>query len=157
MILSALLRRATPASWRLAKRFRGKTCSAISQSALQIKNNSVGSESRLVGKALSKIELANKVAGDFDQSLNRLGYSRNRNTLDQHFWVGFKSALFPAWYQLFNLDYLGNARHFSASRRSPFKGIGTDTTEMAITAGFIVEDFDVIEHIGARQRQVQHE
>ena len=46
------------------------------------------------------------------------------------------------------VEYPGNARHIAASCRSPFKGFGTDAAQMAVTARFIVEDFDVIEYIG---------
>ena len=42
-------------------------------------------------------------------------------------------------------------RPFTASCRGPFKGVGTDATQMGMAAGTIVEDLDVIEDIRATQ------
>lgn len=41
-----------------------------------------------------------------------------------------------------------NPWYFAASCRGPFKGLGADVTEMAVTTGFIVKDFDVVEDVG---------
>jgi hypothetical protein len=35
-----------------------------------------------------------------------------------------------------------------ASRRGPFKGLGTDAAEVTVAAGSIVKDFDVIKDVG---------
>ena len=43
-------------------------------------------------------------------------------------------------------------RHFTASSRRPFKGVGTDAAEMGMATSTIVEDLDVVEDVGATQQ-----
>ncbi len=42
-----------------------------------------------------------------------------------------------------------NLRHSPASRRGLFKGLGADTTQVAVTAVTVVEGFNVVEDVGA--------
>jgi len=49
-----------------------------------------------------------------------------------------------------DLDFPRNGRHAGASRRGPFERLGTDAVKVAMASGAIVEDFDVVEDVGAR-------
>ena len=49
------------------------------------------------------------------------------------------------------LDFPRYRRHAGASRRGLFEGLGTDPAQVAVAASSIVEDLDVVEHIGARE------
>lgn len=49
------------------------------------------------------------------------------------------------------MDFPRNGRHAGASRRGPLEGLVIDALEMTVTSGAIVEDFDVVEDVSARQ------
>lgn len=49
------------------------------------------------------------------------------------------------------MDCSRSSRQTSASSRGAFKRLGADAAKMAVAAGSVVERFDVVEDIGARQ------
>ena len=48
-----------------------------------------------------------------------------------------------------NLDCSRFGRHFPASRRGGFERLGTDAANMAVAAGSVVEDLDIVENVGS--------
>ncbi|ANI21820.1 hypothetical protein AB870_26180 (plasmid) [Pandoraea faecigallinarum] len=70
------------------------------------------------------------------------------NPTRRHSTLGYVS---PIAFEKVQDGLLPELRHFPASRQGTFKGLGTDATQMGMTAGSIVKDFDVIEDVGARQ------
>jgi len=50
-----------------------------------------------------------------------------------------------------SLDCPRFGRHFSASRRGGFERLGTDAANMAMAAGSVVEDLDILEDVGTSE------
>ena len=63
--------------------------------------------------------------------------------------VKFQRGVVSCTSQLVIVDFPRYRGHAGASRRGPFKGLGTDTAEVTVAAGSIVKDFDVIKDVGA--------
>jgi len=55
------------------------------------------------------------------------------------------------YHRRLHLDFPRYRGHAAASRRGLFEGFGTDAAQVAMTAGTIVEDLDVVEHVGASE------